>query len=71
AGLRVTTRVEKTATFRVERLLPDPHAAHLATGEGARFAVGGRALVEGGGSLRADVGATATLRGRVSFDGED
>jgi hypothetical protein len=43
-------------------LLPAPRVAGAAS-----FSPGGRAVVQGGGSLSANVGADAELHGRISF----
>jgi hypothetical protein len=63
AGLRVSP---PTATVSVSDaravLLPVPNVTGATT-----FGPGGRALVQGGGSLSADVGAKANLNARISF----
>jgi Contractile injection system tube protein len=68
AGLSVKRRTSTSWSLDVDRLLPEPGSAHLAAGGGASFAVGGKALVEGSASLRADVGAGASARSRLTFD---
>ncbi|MCP3963674.1 MAG: hypothetical protein GY719_38045 [bacterium] len=52
----------------VERFLPSHEANSLATDERASFALGGRASLLAGASLRADVGAPGRLRSRIQFD---
>jgi contractile injection system tube protein len=68
AGLSVGKRTSSTARFEVSRLLPSPESARVAAGAGASFAVGGKALVEGNASLRADVGAGASAKAKLVFD---
>ena len=68
AGLSVRRRTSSSWSLDVDRLLPEPQSAHLATGAGASFAVGGKALVEGSASLRADVGAGVSSRSRLTFE---
>ena len=50
-----------------EKLLPTPPGVSLAAGAGASFGLGGQASVQGGASLRADVGAGASLKGKITF----
>jgi hypothetical protein len=56
------------ASLDVQKLLPQKPSVRMSTDSGATFKVGGKASVEGSASLSADVGASATLRGRVRFD---
>lgn len=63
AGLRVTPpSVSVNVADARAALLPAPAVA-----AGAAFGPGGRAVVQGGGSLTAKVGAGAGLNGRISF----
>ncbi len=69
AGLRSSeAEVRVTATLDTSRLLPRSEAPSLATDSGASFHVGGQARVEASASMRADVGATASLRTRIQFE---
>ena len=74
AGLRVQdssglSSVTVSSSLDTSRLLPRLPDVSLATGAGASFGLGGTAQVEGSASLSADVGALASLRGRLQFDG--
>jgi hypothetical protein len=64
AGLRVSP-VSASLSVGDARaaLLPAPHASGAAS-----FSAGGRAQVQAGGSLSADVGANAELHARIGFD---
>ena len=70
AGLRASTSV-RPPSFKLDtnRLTPPRIAASLPTDRGASFAVGGQASLRGAAGLSADVGATANLRGRITFEG--
>lgn len=61
AGLTVKAKAVAGAPLDLRKLVTVPGSASVST-EGARFAVGGRALVESGGSLRADVGGGRSVR---------
>jgi hypothetical protein len=70
AGLRApTATLSAGAKLDTQGLLPTSQSARLATDNGATFKVGGKASIEGSASLSADVGASATLRSRIQFDG--
>lgn len=69
AGLSVKPKTVSTGGMEVTRLVAGAPSAQVATGAGASFAVGGRALVQGNASLRADVGVGASLKGRLTWDG--
>lgn len=69
AGLSVRTKTASTGGMEVTKLLADAPSAQVATEAGASFAVGGRALVQGNASLRADVGAGVQLKGKLTWDG--
>lgn len=64
AGLSQKPRPGPGAPLDLSRLSASVSNASAVTVGASRFAVGGRALVEGGGSLRADVGAGV----RIQFD---
>jgi Contractile injection system tube protein len=66
AGLAQKPRQGPGAPLDLSRLTASVSKASGLAVEASRFAVGGRALTEGGGSLRADVGAGA----RIQFDAE-
>jgi hypothetical protein len=70
AGLSVKRKVVSTGSLDPSRLFPAPESGHVSVGAGASFAVGGKALVEGGASLSADVGARGSARAKLVFDGE-
>lgn len=62
-GLRISPPVvTASATDARATLLPPPRIAGAAS-----FGPGGRAVVQSGGSLSADVGANADLHGRIDF----
>lgn len=63
-GLRLTTSSSSTARLNPAKLIPKIQSSTLATDSGATFKVGGKATLEGGAGLRADVGAA----GKLSFD---
>ncbi|HEX6036946.1 hypothetical protein [Longimicrobium sp.] len=69
AGLSVKAKTVSTGGMEVTRLVAGAPAAQVATEAGASFAVGGRALVQGNASLRADVGAGVSLKGKLTWDG--
>lgn len=64
AGLSQKPRPGPGAPLDLAKLTASVSNAAAVTVQASRFAVGGRALMEGGGSLRADVGAGA----RIQFD---
>lgn len=67
AGLRASTRSRSTLTrFKTTRTV-GRESAGLATDRGAGFQVGGKATITGSAGLSADVGATASLKGRIQF----
>ena len=67
-GLRATSRA--SVSIDPTPLLRRPESQTVAADRNATFSVGGRAQIEGPASLKADVGATASLRGRIRFGGE-
>lgn len=67
SGLRVQAP-QVSVNLAPEKLLPAPPGAGLSAGAGATFSLGGKAQVQGGASLRADVGAGASLKGKITFD---
>lgn len=69
AGLSIKPKTSSTGGMQVTRLVAGASSAQVATDAGASFAVGGRALVQGNASLRADVGASASLKGKLTWDG--
>jgi hypothetical protein len=70
AGLRASVSVRSpTARLNTSRLLPQVGSASLSTDRNASFRVGGKATVEGAAGLRADVGGTAGVRGKITFEG--
>jgi hypothetical protein len=62
AGLSTSAKKPGGAPLDIRKLVAVPGSASVTTEGPARFAVGGRALVESGGSLRADVGGTRSIR---------
>ncbi len=62
AGLGAPVKRVPGAPLDVRKLVAVPGSAAVTTEGPARFAVGGRALVESGGSLRADVGGGRSIR---------
>ncbi len=64
SGLRITTGSSGSARLNPAKLVPKIHSTTLATDSGATFKVGGKATLEGGAGLRANVGAA----GRLTFD---
>lgn len=70
AGLRAPIQVTRSQTrLDTSRLVQHSESFTYATGAGASFQVGGQANIEGSASLSADVGASASLQGRIQFDG--
>jgi hypothetical protein len=67
AGLQ-TASVKLSSTLNPENLLPVKASVNLATDSGALFSLGGQATLEGSASLRADVGAGASLKAKLEFD---
>lgn len=67
AGLRAAA--QGSATLDATRLLQKAASAALGTDRGAVFAPGGRAQLAGAASVRADVGADASLSTRLRFEG--
>jgi hypothetical protein len=68
AGLQVKAGTKATAALNPEKLLPPKPTFNLPTDSGASFSMGGQASLQGSASLKADVGAEASLRGRIQFD---
>jgi hypothetical protein len=66
-GLRVQGS-QAGVSLSPENLLPEPPGIALDAGAGASFGLGGQASAQGGASLRADVGAGASLKGKITFD---
>jgi hypothetical protein len=62
AGLATSAKKPGGAPLDIRKLVAVPGSTTVTTEGAARFAVGGRALVESGGSLRADVGGTRSVR---------
>lgn len=68
ANLRTELDLPREIKLDTGALLPSPPVPGIATDSGAAFSLGGKATLEGSASLSADVGASATLRGRIQFD---
>jgi hypothetical protein len=69
AGLRVTAAAgAPTARLNTSRLRPQARSSTLATDRNARFQVGGKATLQGGAGLRADVGGSIEARGKLTFE---
>jgi len=68
AGLRVSTSSSRTSNLDTSKLLQASASVGVATDSGATFAVGGQAKIEGSASLSADVGASGSLKGKITFD---
>jgi hypothetical protein len=64
SGLRTSVSAPSAARFDPARLVPKISSSTSAIDAGATFQVGGKAIMEGSGGLRADVGAS----GKLSFD---
>ena len=64
SGLRVSASASSSTRFDPAKLAPKISSATAALDAGATFQVGGKAIMEGRGGLRADVGAS----GKLSFD---
>lgn len=64
SGLRLTTSSSSAPRIDPAKLMPRIESAAAAVDAGATFHVGGQAAMEGGGGLRANVGAS----GKLSFD---
>lgn len=64
SGLRISARAASSARFDPAKLAPKISSATAALDAGATFQVGGKAIMQGSGGLRADVGAS----GKLSFD---
>jgi hypothetical protein len=69
AGLRTTVGVRSSARLNTSRLQPPVASASLSTDRNASFRVGGKATVEGAAGLRADVGGSSAVRGKITFEG--
>jgi hypothetical protein len=67
-GLRAQLTRPGTARLDTDALLPPVPLPGIATDSGALFSLGGKATLEGSAALSADVGANASLRGRIQFD---
>jgi hypothetical protein len=68
-GLRTSSSATAqliTLPLDTSRFLPPSGTATVSLG-GATFGVGGRATAESSAGLRADVGASASLTGRIQF----
>jgi hypothetical protein len=69
AGLRVSTRTTpRTSRLDTSKLIQSSAAVGVATDSRATFALGGQAKIEGSTGLSANVGATASLKARITFD---
>jgi hypothetical protein len=68
AGLRVSTSSSRTSRLDTSKLIQSSASVGVATDSNATFAIGGQAKIEGSTSLSADVGATASLKGKITFD---
>ena len=68
AGLRTGAAVKAGASLNLATLVPAPASKALATSAGASFDATGRATLSGSASLKADVGANASLRARIQFE---
>lgn len=67
AGLRAGAPAAG-ASLNLKSLVPTPTSKVFATSAGATFDATGRATLSGSASLKADVGANATLRARIQFE---
>lgn len=68
AGLRVSTSTARSSRIDTDKLIQSSAAVGVATDSNATFTIGGQANIEGSASLRADVGAQASLQARLTFD---
>lgn len=68
AWLRTSSATQRTFSLDPDRFLQPAPSGTVATGSGAAFQVGGKATFDGSVGLSADVGATASLRSRISFE---
>jgi Contractile injection system tube protein len=68
AGLRSSVEAQKSVGLDPARLFSRGQSVIVATDSGAKFRVGGQAMIEGSTSLSADVGASSSLRARLQFD---
>jgi hypothetical protein len=64
SGLRISAGASSSARFDPAKLAPKIGSATAALDAGATFQVGGKAIMQGSGGLRAEVGAS----GKLSFD---
>ncbi|HEY7490182.1 MAG TPA: hypothetical protein VIH59_03630 [Candidatus Tectomicrobia bacterium] len=67
AGLRVQKETRLPQRLDTTRLLP-PAAASFTSSGSAKFSVGGQVSAQAAAGLSADVGANASLRGRIQFE---
>ncbi|MFN8333463.1 MAG: hypothetical protein U0175_25620 [Caldilineaceae bacterium] len=68
ANLRAQVDLPREITLDTSKLLPAPSLPGISTDSGATFSLGGQAKLEGSASLKADVGAKASLKGKIQFD---
>lgn len=68
AGLRVSTSTSRSSRLDTSKLIQSSASVGVATDSGATFAIGGQAKIQGSTSLSADVGATASMKAKISFD---
>lgn len=64
SGLRIAASASSSVRFDPAKLAPKSSSATAALDAGATFQVGGKAIMQGSGGLRANVGAS----GKLSFD---
>jgi hypothetical protein len=68
AGLRAQVSTARTANIDTSLLVKRSESIGVATDSNASFSVGGKARIEGSTSLSADVGASASLKGKLQFE---
>jgi Contractile injection system tube protein len=70
SGLRTASESRFSTQLDTSRFIQRSGSFRYATsGSNTSFQVGGRATIQGSASLTADVGASASLRSRIQFDG--
>ncbi len=68
AGLRASAGVQAGGSLDIGALVPSAPTVSLGADPCSSFGVGGQTGFQGSASLRADVGASASLRTRIQFD---
>lgn len=69
AGLRAEVSGPSiSAKFNADSLIKKNASVNVSTDSGADFSLGGQASIKGSTSLRADVGASASLKARIQFE---